>query len=88
MPPFLKRGFDNRQHRIVAFGIKNIAGADKNLHLIRLCSCLIEAFGQIVPIERHEIDDALPRDPQPLSVSYFERRAGIFRHDDALQDGH
>ena len=47
-----------------------------------------EAFGQIVPIERHEIDDALPRDPQPLSVSYFERRAGIFRHDDALQDGH
>jgi hypothetical protein len=31
--------------------------------------------------ERHEIDDALPRDPQSLSFPYFKRRAGILRND-------
>jgi hypothetical protein len=49
---------------------------------------LIKPFGQIVQIERHEIDDALPRNPQSLSLFFFERRAGIFRHDYALQDSH
>jgi hypothetical protein len=38
---------------------------------------LIEPLGQIVQVERNEIDDALPHDPQPLFPFYLKPRAGI-----------
>jgi len=75
MAPFLERVLDNRQHRIVAFGIENISSADEDFHLICLRPRLIKPFGQIVQIKRNEIDDARPRDPQPPPFFDFKRCA-------------
>src|SRR5262249_8275750 len=59
VPAFFEGIFDDGQHRIIAIREKRIAGADKNLYLIRLGSRLIEPFVQIVQVEGYEIDDAL-----------------------------
>jgi hypothetical protein len=88
MSPFLERVLDDGQHLIISFRVKNIAGADKNLDLIRFRPRLIEPFAHIVQVERYEIDDAPPGDPQPLPLLHFKRSAGILRHDLTLQDGH
>jgi hypothetical protein len=66
--------FDNRQQRVIALRKKRVAGTDKNFRLIRLRSRLIEAFSQIVKIERDEIDNALAGNPQPLIFFDLERR--------------
>jgi hypothetical protein len=88
VPSFSEAIFNYRQHRVIALGKKNVAGADEDLRLIGLGARLIEAFGQIVQIERNEVDDALAGDPQPLSFFHFERRAGILRHDASSQQRH
>src|SRR5918994_4478315 len=50
MPSLRECVFDNGQHRVVALRKKDVAGADKDLDLIRLGPRLIEALGQVVKI--------------------------------------
>jgi len=78
----------NREHRIIPFGIEDIACADKHFGLIRLRARLIKALRKVVQVKSHEIDDAPARNAQPLSVSYLESRARIARHDLTFQDTH
>jgi hypothetical protein len=49
---------------------------------------LIEPLGQIVKIKRNEIDDALPGNPEALSLLHLKGRAGIVAHNFASQDSH
>src|SRR5262245_30772202 len=88
MPTFREGVFDNRQHRIVALGIKDIARADKNLNLICLGTRLIEALGQILQVERDKIDDAPALNAQALPLSDFQSSARIFRHGFTFQKCH
>ncbi len=72
MPSLFERILDDRQHRVVALRVEDIARADENLRLVCFGARLIETFGQIVKVERDEIDDALARDAQPLAFFQFE----------------
>ena len=58
---------DDRQHDVVVAAVEMIAGADRELALVRLGARLAETLGELVGVEAHEIADLAAFDQPTLS---------------------